>query len=86
VFRRGEQGWSSRDVLTGTVLTQCLQGSAQCCAGASRDGLAGMYYKGCSNRDGFDAVFAGFCAVFRRGEQGWSSRDGLAGMFKQGRF
>jgi hypothetical protein len=61
VFRRGEQGWSSRDVLTGTVLTQCLQGSAQCFAGASRDGLAGMYCKGYSNRDGFDTVFAGFC-------------------------
>ena len=71
---------SSRDVLTGTVLTQCLQGSAQCFAGAW-DMRAGMF-----NRDGFDAVFAGFCAVFRRGEQGWSSRDGLQGMFKQGRF
>jgi len=35
-------------------------------------GRAGMVYKGCSNRDGFDAVFAGFCAVLRRGEQGWS--------------
>jgi hypothetical protein len=43
-----------------------------------------MYFKGCSNRDGFDAVFAGFCAVFRRGEQGWSSRDGLAGMVYKG--
>jgi len=31
------------------------------CAGANRDGLAGMVYKGCSKREGFDAVFAGFC-------------------------
>ena len=55
-------------VLIGTVLTQCLQGSAQCFAGASGDVLAGM-----CNRDGFDAVFAGFCAVFRRGERGCTS-------------
>jgi hypothetical protein len=48
--------WASGDELTDTVLTQCLQCSAQCFAGASRYVLAG-----CANRDGFDAVFAGFC-------------------------
>ena len=53
-------------VLTGTVLTRCLQGSAQGFAGASGNVRAGML---CSNRDAFDAVFAGFCAVFRRGER-----------------
>ena len=42
VFRRGERGCTSRDVLIGTVLTQCLQGSAQCFAGASGDVLAEM--------------------------------------------
>ena len=42
VFRRDEQGCTSRDVLTGTVLTQCLQGSSRCFAGASGDVLAGM--------------------------------------------
>ena len=42
VFRRGELGCTSGDVLTGMVLTQCLQGSAQCFAGASWDVLAGM--------------------------------------------
>jgi hypothetical protein len=52
--------------LTGTLLTRCLQGSAQCFAEASRYVQAGML---CSNRDAFDAVFAGFCAVFRRGER-----------------
>ena len=49
-------------VLIGTVLTQCLQGSAQCFAGASGDVLADML---CTNRDGFDAVFAGFCASYK---------------------
>ena len=43
----------------GAVLTRCLLGSAQCFAGTSRDEEA--------NRDGFDAVFAGFSAVSRRG-------------------
>ena len=52
--------------LTGTLLTRCLQGSAQCFAGASGDVQAGMLF---SNRNAFDAVFAGFCAVFRRGER-----------------
>ena len=33
---------SNRYVLTGTVLTQCLQGSSRCFAGASGDVLAGM--------------------------------------------
>ncbi len=60
MFRRGERGCASGDVLIGTVLTRCLQGSAQCFAGASRDVLAG-----CANRDGFDAVFAGFCASYK---------------------
>jgi hypothetical protein len=41
VFRRGERGCASGDVLIGTVLTQCLQGSSQCFAGASRDVLTG---------------------------------------------
>lgn len=39
------------NVLTGTVLTRCLQGSAQCFAGASGYLRAGMLF---SNRDGFD--------------------------------
>ena len=38
-----------------------------------------MGERGCANRDGFDAVFAGFCAVFRRGERGCTSGDVLAG-------
>ena len=42
VFRTGERGCTSGDVLIGTVLTRCLQGSAQCFAGASGDVLAGM--------------------------------------------
>ena len=42
VFRRGELGCTSGDVPIGTVLTQCLKGSAQCFAGASWDVLAGM--------------------------------------------
>ena len=58
------------------VLTRCLQGSAQCFAGASGDVRAGTLASG----DGFDAVFAGFCAGFRRGEQGCASRDVRAGM------
>ena len=41
-FRRGERGFASWDGLTGTVLTRCLQCSAQCFAGASRDVLAEM--------------------------------------------
>ena len=71
---------SSRDVLIGTVLTQCLQGSAQCFAEASGDMRAGMYEQGCASGDSFDAVFAGFCAVFRRGKRGYASRDVRAGM------
>ena len=43
-------------------------------AGAREYLLSGML---CSNRDGFDAVFAGFCAVFRRGERGCANRDGF---------
>jgi hypothetical protein len=57
-----ERGCASRDVLAGMVLTQCLQGSAQCFAEASGDMRAGMYERGCASGDGFDAVFAGFCA------------------------
>jgi hypothetical protein len=53
-------------VLTGTLLTRCLQGSAQGFAGASGDVRACML---CSNRDAFDAVFAGFYAEFRRSER-----------------
>ncbi len=37
MFRTGERGCTSGDVLIGTVLTQCLQGSTQCFAGASGD-------------------------------------------------
>ena len=36
-------------------------------------GEAGICERKCANRDGFDAVFAGFCAVFRRGERGCAS-------------
>ena len=61
------------------VLTQYLLASAQCFAAASGDMRAGMYERGCASRDGFDAVFAGFCAVFRRGEQGCTSGDVLPG-------
>ena len=48
VFRRGERGFASWDGLTGTVLTQGLQCSAQGFAGASGcvvsgDLLAGMW-------------------------------------------
>ena len=68
--------WASGDVLIGTVLTRCLQGSAQCFAGASRYVLAG-----CANRDGFDAVFAVLCAVFRRGERGCTCGDGFDAVF-----
>ena len=71
---------ASGDMLAGMLLTQCLQGSAQGFAEASRDVRAGMYERGCASRDGFDAVFAGFCAVFRRGERGYASRDVRAGM------
>ena len=55
-------------------MTQCLHGSAQCFAGESRYVQAGMLF---SNRDGFDAVFAGFFAVFRWGERGCTGRDEL---------
>ena len=48
VFRRGERGFASWDGLTGTVLTRCLQCSAQCFAGASRYVLAG-----CASGDAF---------------------------------
>ena len=41
---------------------------------------AGMCERGCV----FNAEFAVFCAVFRRGEQGCASRDVLAGMCWQG--
>jgi hypothetical protein len=57
-----ERGCASGDFRAGTVLTRCLQGSAQCFAEASGDVRAGMYERGCASRDGFDAVFAGFCA------------------------
>ena len=57
--------------------------------GASGDtGTAGM----CERGRIFDAGFAVFCAVFRRGEQGFTnrdmaSRDGFdAGMCWRGRF
>ena len=36
---------------------------------------AGMCERGCV----FNAVFAVFCAGFRRGERGWASGDVLAG-------
>jgi hypothetical protein len=49
-------------------------------AGASGDMRAGMYERGCASGDGFDAVFARLCAVFRRGERGYASRDVRAGM------
>jgi hypothetical protein len=71
---------ASGDVRAGMVLTQCLQSSAQCFAEASGDMRAGMYEQGCASGDGFDAVFAGFCAVFRRGKRGYASRDVRAGM------
>jgi hypothetical protein len=61
-----------------------LQGSAQGFAEASGDMRAGMYEQGCTSGDGFDAVFAGFCAVFRRGERGYASRDVRAGMYERG--
>jgi hypothetical protein len=64
--------------LTGKLLTRCLQGSAQGFAGASGDMLAVML---CSNRDAFDAVFAGFCAGFRRGERVIASRDAMLRVF-----
>jgi hypothetical protein len=60
----------SRDVLTGTVLTQCLQGSAQCFAGANRDVLTGKVLTQCLQ--GSAQCFAG------------ASRDGLAGMYCKG--
>jgi hypothetical protein len=53
---------ASGDMLAGMLLTQCLQGSAQGFAEASRDVRAGMCEQGCTSGDGFDAVFAGFCA------------------------
>ncbi len=77
---------ASGDVLAGMVLTQCLQGSAQGFAEASGDMRAGMYERGCASGDGFDAVFEGFCAGFRRGKRGYASRDVRAGMYERGRF
>ena len=71
VFRRGERGFASWDGLTGTVLTRCLQCSAQCFAGASGDVLAGTV---------FDAGFAVFCA----GASGCVCGDLLAGMWREG--
>jgi hypothetical protein len=65
-------------VLTGTLLTRCLQGSTQSFAGGSGDMRAVML---CSNRDAFDAVFAGFCAEFRRGERVIASRDAMLRVF-----
>ena len=44
-------------------------------------GEAGICERKCANRDGFDAVFAGFCAVFRRGERECTSGDELIGKF-----
>ena len=49
VFRRGERGFASWDVLAGRVLTQGLQCSAQGFAGASgcvasEDGLVGTHF------------------------------------------
>ena len=44
-------------------------------AGVSGDLRAGMCERGCASGDGFDAVFAGFCAVFRRVEQGCDCGD-----------
>ena len=41
----------SGDVRAGTVLTRCLQGSAQGFAGASGDVRAGMCEHGCASRD-----------------------------------
>lgn len=41
---------------------------------------AGMCDRGCV----FNAGFAVFCAVFRRGEQGCAGRDVLAGMWLAG--
>jgi len=66
-------------------LTQGLQGSAQCFAGASGG------ERGCASGDVrtemceqgriFNAGFAVFCAGFRRGERGCGERGCLAGMF-----
>jgi hypothetical protein len=42
-----------------------------------------MYEQGCASGDSFDAVFAGFCAVFRRGKRGYASRDVRAGMYDE---
>ena len=61
----------------GTVLTQGLQGSAQCFAGASRDVLTGMYLQ----ERIFNAGFAVFCAGFRRGERGCGERICLDSVF-----
>ena len=47
MFRRGELGCTSGDVLTGMVLTQCLKGSAQCFAEASWDVLTEMVLTQC---------------------------------------
>ena len=44
-------------------------------------GEAGICERKCANRDGFDAVFAGFCAVFRRGERGCTCGDGFDAVF-----
>ena len=49
----------------GTVLTRCLQCSAQCFTGESGDLLTGM----CEWGRIFNAGFAVFCAGFRRGER-----------------
>jgi len=42
-----EQGCTSGDVRAGMVLTRCLQGSAQCFAGASSDVLTGTVLTQC---------------------------------------
>ena len=49
-------------------------------AGVSGDLRAGMCERGCASGDGFDAVFAGFCAGFRRGKRGRTSGDVRARM------
>ena len=81
-----ERGCANGDVRTGmcergcangdVFLTQSLQCSAQCFAGASGGLRAGMYLQ----ERIFNAGFAGFCAVFRRGEQGCVSGDVRTGM------
>ena len=49
--------------------------------GARGDVLAVIFERGCASGNGFDAVFAGFCAEFRRVEQGFVSGDVRAGMY-----